>query len=116
MTGFIYPVVCCWTWGSGWLSQLGYVDFAGSGVVHLTGGAAGFMGAWIMGPRIGLYDISEEEQKKIDDSALKSIDPKGYEKIVEKYLSGEWEILRVHQFVRSYQQKLDESAFASHSP
>jgi len=56
MTGFIYPVVCCWTWGGGWLSQYGYVVFAGSGVVHLTGGAAGFMGAWIMGPRIGLYD------------------------------------------------------------
>jgi len=56
MTGFVYPVVCCWTWGSGWLYKFGYVDFAGSGVVHLTGGVAGFMGAWISGPRIGMYD------------------------------------------------------------
>jgi len=61
MTGFVYPVVCCWTWGGGWLAEYGYVDFAGSGVVHLTGGVAGFMGAWIMGPRLGLYDKSEEE-------------------------------------------------------
>jgi len=56
MTGFVYPVVCCWTWGAGWLTEIGYVDFAGSGVVHLTGGVAGFMGAWIMGPRLGMFD------------------------------------------------------------
>jgi Amt family ammonium transporter len=59
----IYPVYACWAWGGGWLSQLGkhaglghgYVDFAGSGVVHLTGGVMALTGAWILGPRIGKY-------------------------------------------------------------
>jgi len=59
----IYPVYACWAWGGGWLSQLGrtlglghgYVDFAGSGVVHLTGGVMALTGAWILGPRIGKF-------------------------------------------------------------
>lgn len=56
MTGFIYPVVVAWTWGSGWLYEMGYSDFAGSGIVHLTGGIAGLVGAIICGPRIGKFD------------------------------------------------------------
>lgn len=60
MTGFIYPVVVCWTWGAGWLAEFGYIDFAGSGIVHLVGGVAGFVGAAIMGPRIGLFDEETE--------------------------------------------------------
>ncbi|BDU74297.1 ammonium transporter [Mesoterricola silvestris] len=59
----IYPVYACWAWGGGWLSQLGrtlnlghgYVDFAGSGVVHLTGGVMAFTGALILGPRLGKF-------------------------------------------------------------
>lgn len=60
----IYPVYGNWVWGGGWLSQLGknfalghgHVDFAGSSVVHLTGGVIAFIGAWILGPRIGKYN------------------------------------------------------------
>lgn len=52
---FVYPVSGHWTWGGGWLSQLGFHDFAGSTVVHLVGGAMAFAGAWILGPRIGKY-------------------------------------------------------------
>ncbi|MDN7243306.1 ammonium transporter [Planococcus sp. N028] len=55
MTLVIYPVVGHWVWGGGWLSQLGFVDFAGSTVVHLTGGVAAFIAAWKIGPRIGKY-------------------------------------------------------------
>jgi Amt family ammonium transporter len=51
----IYPVVGHWTWGGGWLSQLGFVDFAGSTVVHSVGGWAALVGAAILGPRIGKY-------------------------------------------------------------
>jgi Amt family ammonium transporter len=58
-----YPIFGGWTWGGGWLSQLGnnldlgfgYVDFAGSGVVHAMGGIAALAGAFVLGPRIGKY-------------------------------------------------------------
>ncbi|WP_106830980.1 ammonium transporter [Parabacteroides pacaensis] len=52
---FIYPVSGHWTWGRGWLSEMGFHDFAGSTVVHLVGGAIAFVGAMILGPRIGKY-------------------------------------------------------------
>ena len=61
--GFLYPVFGCWVWGGGWLSQLGttmhlghgYVDFAGSTVVHGVGGFCAFALAVILGPRLGKY-------------------------------------------------------------
>jgi ammonium transporter, Amt family len=53
MTAFIYPVVVGWTWGGGWLSGLGFHDFAGTGIVHMVGGVAGFVGAAVIGPRHG---------------------------------------------------------------
>jgi Amt family ammonium transporter len=58
MTAIIYPVVGHWLWGGGWLSTLGgqgYVDFAGSSIVHMVGGVAGLTVAGIMGPRKGKY-------------------------------------------------------------
>jgi len=58
-----YPLFAAWTWGGGWLAKTwdtmnlgaGYVDFAGSGVVHAVGGVAGLAGAIVLGPRIGKY-------------------------------------------------------------
>ena len=55
MTGVIYPIVGHWVWGGGWLSQLGFIDFAGSSVVHLTGAVGALIAAWLIGPRIGKY-------------------------------------------------------------
>ncbi|MCE8029741.1 ammonium transporter [Billgrantia desiderata] len=55
MTGFIYPVSGYWTWGEGWLDELGFSDFAGSGIVHLAGAAAALAGVLILGPRRGKY-------------------------------------------------------------
>lgn len=52
----IYPVVGHWTWGGGWLAELGFVDFAGSTIVHSVGGWLALIGAWMLGPRIGKYD------------------------------------------------------------
>ncbi|RKL61565.1 ammonium transporter [Thermoanaerobacteraceae bacterium SP2] len=56
----IYPVVGHWAWGGGWLSKLGFIDFAGSTVVHSVGGWAALMGAAILGPRIGKYGKNGE--------------------------------------------------------
>ena len=55
LTGFIYPVQGFWKWGGGWLEQLGFQDFAGSGVVHLCGGAAALAGVLLLGARKGKY-------------------------------------------------------------
>lgn len=51
----IYPVVGHWIWGGGWLGELGFIDFAGSTVVHSVGGWAALVGAAMVGPRIGKY-------------------------------------------------------------
>jgi Amt family ammonium transporter len=71
MCAFIYPVVVHWTWGGGLIADIGwsvgtaddgsdiiarFSDFAGSGIVHMTGGIAALMGAFFLGPRIGRYD------------------------------------------------------------
>ena len=53
---FIYPVSGHWIWGGGWLSELGFHDFAGSTAVHMVGGICAMIGAAILGPRIGKYD------------------------------------------------------------
>lgn len=55
ISAFIYPISGHWIWGGGWLAQLGFHDFAGSTAVHMVGGVAAFIGAAILGPRIGKY-------------------------------------------------------------
>jgi len=55
ITLIIYPVSGHWTWGGGWLSELGFIDFAGSTIVHSVGGWVGLAGAAMLGPRIGKY-------------------------------------------------------------
>ena len=55
LTAFIYPLVGAWTWGGGWLAEMGFKDFAGSTIVHSTGGWAALAGALIVGPRKGKF-------------------------------------------------------------
>ncbi|MEM9163783.1 MAG: ammonium transporter, partial [Cyanobacteria bacterium P01_F01_bin.4] len=55
LSGVIYPVVGHWAWGGGWLAELGFIDFAGSTVVHSVGGWAALVGAIALGPRLGKY-------------------------------------------------------------
>ncbi len=55
LTAFIYPVIGAWTWGGGWLSAMGFQDFAGSTIVHSTGGWAALAGALVVGPRLGKF-------------------------------------------------------------
>ena len=58
LTGFIYPIVMGWQWGGGWLAELGFSDFAGSTLVHSTGGAAALAGAILLGARTGRFTKS----------------------------------------------------------
>lgn len=53
---FIYPITGHWVWGGGWLSAMGFHDFAGSAAVHMVGGACALVGAKILGPRLGKYN------------------------------------------------------------
>ncbi|MCD8139688.1 MAG: ammonium transporter [Planctomycetaceae bacterium] len=56
MSMIVYPVSGHWIWGGGWLAERGFHDFAGSTAVHMVGGVAALVGAWMLGPRIGKYD------------------------------------------------------------
>ncbi len=58
LAGVIYPIVMGWQWGGGWLASAGFSDFAGSTLVHSTGGAAALAGALLLGPRLGRFTKS----------------------------------------------------------
>ena len=121
MIGFIYPIIVAWTWGEGWLFKAGFDDFAGSGIVHMTGGVAGLVGTLVCGPRLGRF-TDFRTGKKIEDEENKPAGPASnsqnaeYGEVHRKYINKEIEIEHVHAFVRSYQLTLDEKGFAASSP
>lgn len=100
MTSFIYPVVVAWTWGGGWLTALGFHDFAGTGIVHMVGGVAGFVGALIIKPRHG-------KERRIDHKSDIFEDPH-YKKLEEKY--GDAALLRSW-----IEEVADDTEFEPHS-
>tara|TARA_X000000950_G_scaffold133439_1_gene166316 strand:+ start:109 stop:1401 length:1293 start_codon:yes stop_codon:yes gene_type:complete len=61
LTGVIYPIEMGWQWGGGWLAKAGFSDFAGSTLVHATGGAAALAGAIVLGPRLGRFAKSGDK-------------------------------------------------------
>ena len=63
ISALIYPIEAHWIWGGGWLSQLGFHDFAGSCAIHMVGGISALIGAALLGPRIGKY--TKDESGKI---------------------------------------------------
>ncbi|MCL2077948.1 MAG: ammonium transporter [Oscillospiraceae bacterium] len=66
ISAVVYPIEAGWVWNeSGWLAQLGYTDFAGSSAIHMVGGITAFIGAAILGPRIGKYAIDKTTGKKV---------------------------------------------------
>ena len=69
ISAIVYPIEAGWVWNSqGWLVQFGYVDFAGSSVIHMVGGLAALIGAWMLGPRIGKY--TREKDGRIQVNAI----------------------------------------------
>ena len=63
ISALVYPIEAHWIWGGGWLSQLGFHDFAGSCAIHMVGGISALIGAALLGPRIGKY--TKDESGKI---------------------------------------------------
>lgn len=59
----VYPIEAHWVWGGGWLAQMGFVDFAGSAAIHMVGGISAFIGAFLLGSRIGKYKTDENGKK-----------------------------------------------------
>ncbi len=59
ISALIYPIEAHWIWGGGWLSQIGFHDFAGSCAIHMVGGISALVGAKILGPRIGKYNTDK---------------------------------------------------------
>jgi Amt family ammonium transporter len=72
LAGIIYPIVMGWQWGGGWLAELGFSDFAGSTLVHSTGGAAALAGIMLLGARSGRFD-SKGQPKALQPFAASSI-------------------------------------------
>ena len=72
LAGVIYPIVMGWQWGGGWLAELGFSDFAGSTLVHSTGGAAALAGIMLLGARTGRFD-SKGQPKALQPFAASSI-------------------------------------------
>ena len=56
ISAVIYPIEAHWTWGGGFLAEWGFHDYAGSNCIHMVGGICAFIGAWMLGPRIGKFD------------------------------------------------------------
>ncbi len=64
ISALIYPIEAHWIWGGGWLSQIGFHDFAGSCAIHMVGGISALIGAKILGPRIGKFQMDESGRVK----------------------------------------------------
>jgi Amt family ammonium transporter len=60
ISAVIYPIEAHWTWGGGWLAQMGFHDFAGSNCIHMVGGICALIGAAMLGPRIGKYEKDKD--------------------------------------------------------
>lgn len=66
-SAFIFPSILAWCWEDGWLQNLGFKDYAGAGIVHLSAGVAGFVGAYLTGPRLGKFHRETSIEYMLDD-------------------------------------------------
>ncbi len=65
ISAVIYPIEAHWTWGGGWLAQMGFHDFAGSNCIHMVGGISALIGAALLGPRIGKFTKQKDGSIKV---------------------------------------------------
>ena len=66
-SAFIFPMIMAWCWEDGFLQNLGFKDYAGAGIVHLSAGIAGFMGAYLTGPRLGRFHRVKNMEYLLDE-------------------------------------------------
>ena len=74
-SGFIFPIGLAWCWNDGWLMNMGFIDYGGASIVHIMGGLAGFIGTYLIGPRVGLFSQDDNlafilEDQLLDDDAF----------------------------------------------
>ena len=69
-SGFIFPIGLAWCWGGGWLQVVGFIDYGGASIVHIMGGLAGFIGTYLIGPRVGLFAPDEKMAYVLNDQLL----------------------------------------------
>ena len=70
VAAFIFPLGLAWCWNDGWLQNYGFVDYGGVSIVHIMGGLSGYIGTYLIGPRIGLFHKDKELDFINDDEAL----------------------------------------------
>ena len=68
-SGFIFPLGLAWCWNDGWLQNLGFKDYGGVSIVHVMGGLSGFIGTYIIGPRIGLFKADKTLSYILEDDS-----------------------------------------------
>ncbi|MGM9608901.1 MAG: ammonium transporter, partial [Eubacteriales bacterium] len=66
ISALIYPIEAHWTWGGGWLANLGFHDFAGSACIHMVGGICALIGAAMLGPRVGKFVKQKNGEIKVN--------------------------------------------------
>jgi Amt family ammonium transporter len=79
-SGFIFPIGLAWCWNDGWLQNMGFLDHGGASIVHIMGGLAGFIGTYLIGPRVGLFSPDTKlayllEDVYLDDVYTLDVDP-----------------------------------------
>ena len=69
-SAFIFPLGLAWCWNDGWLQNMGFIDYGGVAIVHIMGGLSGYVGTYLIGPRIGLFRPDKELSYINDDNEL----------------------------------------------
>ena len=72
-SGFIFPIGLAWCWNDGWLQNMGFLDHGGASIVHIMGGLAGFIGTYLIGPRVGLFSPDTKLAYVLDDVYLDDV-------------------------------------------